>query len=326
MQRRDFLRAGPLVGAGLVSTASSSLYGAAPLPLRRPRPTAAPFKVSLKADAIGVDGSMEELIDLAAKWGYTAISVPPQKVDGIDAAARKILAQRAKDAGLSWGGSGLPVQFRESEDRFLQDVEALKRHAAQLAEIGVTRLATWIMPVHPELSYQANFEQHAARLRGVGEVLQQYGDMQLGLEYVGPETLRYSGKYTFLHSGAQLRELIDAIGTGNIGVILDSFHWYTAGETVDDLDAWTANDIVAVDLNDANAKLSRADQIDGVRELPGATGVIDLDAFLGKLHGLGYTGPVRSEPFNATLNAMDNELAARASVNALERVIASAVK
>ena len=45
-------------------------------------------------------------------------------------------------------------------------------------------------------------------------------------------------------------------------------------------------------------------QQDGRRELPSATGVIDVKAFLNALVKIGYDGPVRAEPFNKKLNAM----------------------
>ena len=48
-------------------------------------------------------------------------------------------------------------------------------------------------------------------------------------------------------------------------------------------------------------------QVDSKRELPLATGVIDLAAFLNTLNDLGYDGPIRCEPFNSTLRAMTPE-------------------
>ena len=116
-------------------------------------------------------------------------------------------------------------------------------------------------------------------------------------------------------------ELIDEIGVKNLGIQLDSFHWYCAEETVADIEALNNDHIVTCDLNDATAGRSVAEQIDGERELPGDSGVIDLTAFLQALVKIGYDGPVRAEPFNAKLNDMSNMDAIKATSQAMHSTI-----
>ena len=82
-------------------------------------------------------------------------------------------------------------------------------------------------------------------------------------------------------SEQRARALIAEPGADNIGLILDTYHWYTAGETVEDLAGLAATDIVSVDINDARADRARDEQMDLDRRLPYATGVIDLDGFMG---------------------------------------------
>ena len=60
-------------------------------------------------------------------------------------------------------------------------------------------------------------------------------------------------------------------------------------------------------MNDAPAGIEIDQQIDQTRTLPVATGVIDIKAFLEALIKVGYDGPVRAEPFDKKLNAMDDE-------------------
>ena len=64
------------------------------------------------------------------------------------------------------------------------------------------------------------------------------------------------------------------------------------------------------------------EQMDGSRELPAATGVIDLKSFLGALVQIGYDGPVRAEPFNKKLRDMDNEPAMAATAAAMKKAFA----
>ncbi len=182
-------------------------------------------------------------------------------------------------------------------------------------------MSTWLSPCDDKLTYTANFQQHATRLREVAKVLADQG-VRFGLEYVGPKTLWSSKRYPFIHSMAEMKDLLAAIGQDNVGFVLDSWHWYTAGETQDDLLTLTNKDIVACDLNDAPVGVTIDQQIDSRRELPAATGVIDLKAFLGALVAIGYDGPVRAEPFNKTLNDMNDDDAIAATAAALRTAFA----
>ena len=102
----------------------------------------------------------------------------------------------------------------------------------------------------------------------------------------------------------ELRELIAEINLPNAGIVLDSWHWYTAHDTREDILALKARDIVSVDLNDAPTGVAIDEQIDSKRELPAATGVIDVRAFLGALETIGFDGPVRAEPFNEAVRRL----------------------
>ena len=75
-----------------------------------------------------------------------------------------------------------------------------------------------------------------------------------------------------------------------------------------------------VHVNDAPAGVATGDQMDSVRCLPGETGVIDLNIFLGTLQQVGYDGPVVVEPFNAPLREMAPEEAVRTTAEALDKV------
>ncbi|MEO0732070.1 MAG: sugar phosphate isomerase/epimerase family protein [Bacteroidota bacterium] len=316
MQRRSFLTTGLALPSALSLSATD---------FSRPElPEEAKFRISLKADAIGVIGSADYMLDAAITHGYRALSVPAEWLENSSGDQLERFAGKARKAGITWGANGLPVEFRKSEERFKADLGALPQHAKNLATIGVERIGTWLISSHDELTYNENMQQHADRLRATARILGQEG-IKLGLEYLGTTALRHQGRFAFLSSGRELKELIALIGEPNVGVILDSYHWYTARETAADLKLWTNEEIVAVDLNDANAQLTLDQQTDVARELPGATGVIDLDTFIKTLVEIGYDGPVRAEPFSQTLNLMDNELALAATFTAMRRCIKKAL-
>jgi len=193
--------------------------------------------------------------------------------------------------------------------------------ATSLEKAGGRRVGTWILPFDDELTYLQNFRTHAYRLRACAEVLKDHGQ-QLGLEYVGPRTAWRSKRHPFIHTLSETKELIVAIGTGNVGVQLDSYHWFNAEETADDLLTLRPQDVVTVDLNDAPAGKTLDEQMDLSRELPAATGVIPVKVFLGALRKIGYDGPVQAEPFNAALRAMPKDEAVAATAAAMKKAFA----
>jgi sugar phosphate isomerase/epimerase len=128
-----------------------------------------------------------------------------------------------------------------------------------------------------------------------------------------------SQRYPFVHTMAETKDLIAEMGQPNVGLVLDSWHWYTAGDKKADLLALKPAEVVSVDLNDAPAGLPVEQQVDSRRELPAATGVIDVASFLGALKEIGFTGPVRVEPFNEPVRRMPPEQAIAAAKAALDK-------
>jgi len=258
------------------------------------------FTMSLNCGAIGVNADQFKAIKLAIAHGFESVTPNAGWLAQIADDTRSHLLKAMKDNNLTWGAAGLPVPFRGDDRSFTEGLKQLPLLARGLQQAGVTRMGTWIRPSHDELTYLKNFKRHATRLRACAEILDRHG-IRLGFEYIGPKTLWASSRHTFIHTMAETKELIAEIGTANVGFVLDSWHWYTAHETVDDLLTLNNKDIVACDLNDAPKGIPIDEQIDSRRELPAATGVIDLAAFLGALVKTGYDGPVRDSTKWTTL-------------------------
>jgi sugar phosphate isomerase/epimerase len=311
MNRRAFLQTASALAA--VASAPSALRAAAPV--RK-------FTVALTPGSIGVVvKSQSELNGLAHRHRFESVEPRADELAAMSADQVAATVADLKAKNLVWAAAGLTVDFRKDDALFREGLAKLPGLAAGLRRAGVARVGTWLMPSHAELTYTANFKQHAARLREIAQVLRDHG-LRLGLEYVGTPTLLVRNRYPFLHTMAEARDLIAAIGTGNVGLVLDTWHWWTASDTVADILALTNADVVSVDLNDAPVGLAKSEQQDNTRELPLATGVIDTAAFVNALAKIGYDGPVRPEPFNRTLSALENDPACAAASTALHKAMA----
>src|ERR1035437_1909564 len=223
--------------------------------------------IDLVCGNIGVSANQREAIDLAARHGFESVSADGAFLSSLADDQVPELKSFMKGKGVVFGGSGLPVEFRRDDDQFRKGLKGLPKFGAGLKRAGVGRVSTWLMPCHDTLPYLQNFRQHATRLREVARTLKEH-DVRLGLEYVGPKTSWASRRYTFIHTLAEMQDLLAEINTGNVGFLLDSWHWWHAGDTVADLLAVRGNEVIAVDLNDAPAAVPKEQQSDGRRELP----------------------------------------------------------
>ncbi|TWU57062.1 Inosose isomerase [Rubripirellula tenax] len=307
--------------AALAASVATIAAAVTPRPASARSPTKRKFTMSLRCGSVGVNVNQATAIDLAIRNGFEAVTPESHDLAKWSTDERDQRLGRMKQANLRWGAAGLPVEFRKDETTYQNDLKELPRLAAAMQVAGVTRVGTYLMPCSDDLTYTENFRVHADRLRECSKILGDHGQ-RFGMEYVGPKTLWTSKRYPFLHTMAETKDLISAIGLDNVGLVLDSWHWYTAGETAAVILALSNDDVVACDLNDAPTGLEVDQQIDNQRELPLATGVIDLKSFLKSLVAIGYDGPIRAEPFNQELAAMDDEPAAAATAKAMKTAFA----
>jgi sugar phosphate isomerase/epimerase len=272
-------------------------------------------------EALGIRGlSLSEAIDLARDAGFAGLSfdsrAAAQVIDEQGLAAVQEQFARAAVKPALWN---LPVAWRD-DNQWETDLRELPRLATAARNLGATRTATYMPSGSDERPFQENFDWHVARLRPIAEVLRDEG-CRFGIEFIGPKTFRAAFRHEFIHTLDGVMELVAAIGTGNVGVMLDSWHLYTSGGTLADLERLTNDDVVVVHVNDAPAGIARDEQIDTVRTLPMETGVIDLVGFMRALREMAYDGPVMPEPFSQRINdlaATDPKAAAREAARSME--------
>ncbi len=272
---------------------------------------------ALDPGAVGIRLPFEEMCALAAKTGFGGVPAP------LDLAAERGAGEvRAilDGHGLVASHWGCPVNLGAPDEAFEAALASLDGKAALAAGLGCDRCVTWLSPASDELEYAANFERHAKRIRRVGEALARHG-CRFGIEYIGTKSLWEKRRHPFVHTMKGLLDLLKAAGADNLGVLLDSWHWHCAGDSAGEIESLPCARVVLVHLNDAPRGVPKEDLVDNRRELPGATGVIDIAGFVGALGRIGYDGPAAAEPFNQEVNGMEDEAAAGAVIASLGKVM-----
>ena len=233
--------------------------------------------------------------------------------DGLEAVKRLF-----SDHRVSWAGFGVPTDLFADEATFQASLERVARVGHVAHQFHATRAMTWLWPSIDEPPVAVAL-QIVRRARQVADLLAQ-SEVQLGLEFVGPHHLR-NKKYPLLHSLTDMLALIDAIDRPNVGVLLDSYHWYTSESSLEELQTLPVAKVVEVHINDATKSPPEAHDQD--RVLPGE-GQIPLKTFLSYLGKGGYEGPLSLEILRQRPPEDPPSVVARRALEGLSRLIEQA--
>lgn len=236
------------------------------------------------------------LVAAAPRYEFEGIDFPTKNVRSV-AEARE-LRRLIEDVGLRWGLFSLPCDFlRVDDERFEQGLAELETMLPWVEAAGCERAYNHVWPGSNERDWEENYAWHVERLARLNGRLLDAG-VRLGIEFIGPKTLQDTFRFPFIRSASAAAALADSVGAG-LGIVVDCFHWYTSGETLDQLrEALAGRRVVNVHVNDATAGRSRDEQLDLERRMPLETGLVDAPGILRLLDKWGYEGPVIAEPFN----------------------------
>ena len=237
------------------------------------------------------------------------------------------VAKLLKRHNLLPGAFAFSAAFHASytDPEFERSLAGFEQDLALGVEAGFKCSVGYVQPSSDTFRYYDHFALLRGRLKRVSELLEKY-NVRLGLEFIGPTTMRQSRKFDFIHTLDGLRALIAAAEAQKfVGFKLDAMHWYTSGAGILDIEKLSPEEIVYVEINDGlKGDYDRFTLPEFDRELPGATGTIDVAGMLRTIDALGFDGPVVVEPWNAQLRSMDPADAIGKVKKALDRCLKAA--
>ncbi len=277
--------------------------------------------LSFSPGLLGITGDFSRTLELAARHGFTGVDSSVSQLASLG--ENDIAAIRDQFAALNLraGYFGLdPVVISAPDADWQSGVERLKIAAPIAKTLGYTRAIAVVLPFSETRPHEENFAFHLARFGEILPILAA-NNISLGLEYVAPLTRRAPYEHHFVHNLRGMLQLIAAADSPNLGLLLDSFHWFCANESAAQIVSLQASQIVAVHLNDAIKGRPLSEQVAFERELPGASGEIDLKAFLQALKQTGYNGPLTCEPMSKSLNELEDEEATALTFEAMQKTL-----
>jgi 2-keto-myo-inositol isomerase len=265
------------------------------------------FQFSLNASTIRGTPILRQ-IEVAAKAGYRGIELWFADLDARLASGGTTgeLRQALDDRGLSVPTCiYLGDWFDASEADWPQIRETCARRLDQAAELGAARVIAG-----PPLG-RADVAQGAARYREL---------LQLG-ESAGAhpafEFLGFVEQFNTIESALEVLALAaHPAGT----TVLDPFHIFRGGGSVESIAKLRAEQIAVAHFNDTPEKPARAQQRDEDRVWPG-DGHLDLRQYLSLLRDIGYRGWLSLELFREDLWARDPLEVARIGLDKMRAVV-----
>ena len=258
----------------------------------------------------------QALVEAAVAGGYGAITLWPQDVtrahaEGLsDADLRRMLADNGLrvadlDPLMDWTAQAVPapgeLRFEmASEDDFLRIAEALGARSINAVQGFGTEL---------------ELDRAAEDLAGVCDRAAEHGLL------VTVEFLPWSG----IPDAATAYDLVERTGRKNATVLVDTWHWFRGGASLDQLRAIPGERIGSTQFNDAPVQPweNLVDETMDARLHPGE-GAIPLVEVVQVLDEIGSTAPIGVEVFNKRHESMAPAEVGRDTAEAMRRVLAAA--
>jgi 2-keto-myo-inositol isomerase len=215
--------------------------------------------------------------------------------------------------------SGLPpysinsiesITFRDEAGRTRLEAECdeLCRVAA---EIGCPYIVVVPSPLPPGRSREQVIDESINVLETLGRTADDHG-VALAFEFLGQQDC----SVTTLELAD---EIVRRLARPNVGLVLDSFHFYAGASSLDSLHALDPERLFIFHINDAE-DLPRAELEDRHRLLPGL-GILPLREIVGGLRRIGYDRVASVEIFRPEYWERDPEQLARDAKSAVEAIV-----
>jgi len=304
MNRREFLH------TTTGTMASLRLAAAAP-------PAAGGMYISLNGSLLNGKVQWPEFVRLAAKVGYGGVDVNLAAAmrEGLDATKALLAETKLKPAYTSLPGN----VTRGDEETFQKGMETLDDQVKFAAAMGCPRMMV-VMPPATATPKEEFRQLMKTRFAAVGAVLSKH-NVRCAFEFLGPLHFRQRAPHEFIWRMNEMVDLAKECGPG-FGVVLDVWHWYHSGSTLDDIRRAGKSRIILVHLSDA-AKQAPEDVRDNQRLMAGE-GVIDLVGIFRTLREIGWEGSVSPEPLGRIPKEMSAEDGARLGLETAQAVMRKA--
>ncbi len=268
--------------------------------------------------------SFEDVLTLSQRFGFPGVDASFAEVR---ARAERTSAAAVRDFFAEYGTTPaymgfIPAGLFSPEAEFMGSLEQFEENCALAASVGCHRTGSYF-PNRMALAPDEARRILRDRVAILAERAEPHG-IAIGLEFLGLRTFRLEEPHAFINNVPDTIEMLRETGRPNVGLILDSFHYFTSGGDLSQIRSLRASDIVHLHVNDApHDGIMTLEDTD--RVLPGK-GVIDLAGWFQAIRETGFDGYVAIEIFDDEFRKQEWDVAVGIAKEALDEVLAQAAK
>ncbi len=274
---------------------------------------------SLHGSVLKAGYSLAEMLALAKRFGLPGVDA---SFGAVRALVEETSPASVRDLFAAHGAlpafmGFIPAGIFSPEAEFMQSLDQFSENCAVAESVGCRRTGSYFpnrMPLPPDEARRILRD----RTGTLAERAEPHG-IAIGLEFLGLRTFRLDEPHAFINNVPDTITMLRETGRPNVGLILDSFHYFTSGGDLSQIRSLRAQDIVHLHVNDApHADVMSLEDTD--RVLPGR-GVIDLVGWFQAIAEIGFDGYVAIEVFDEAFRNQDREVAVSIAKQALDAVL-----
>lgn len=251
-------------------------------------------------------------IEMARKAGYDGIELWCDEIREYTEKGNPIkdVIHALEDNGLKVPSMiALHGWMDTSGEEYERALDEAKRRMELAAELGASYIVA--TPSTKEEPIEIDLDDVARR----------YSDLiEIGREFGVLPAMEFLGFITTIYRVDQAWEVVKRSGAEDGTIVLDSFHLYRGGSSLDDVPDIDGRRIAIFHINDVPSGKERDELRDEDRIMPG-DGILPLGDIVARLDSIGYEGFISLELFNRELWRKDPLEVARIGLEKIMEVV-----
>lgn len=268
---------------------------------------------------IGFNGASTMKTDLAgdiqaaSQFGYDFVEIWAKKMEAYLSDHRledlKGLFKKGKLKPLAINSVEF-ITFNSSWEK-TNTMNMIKRYAEVADQLDCPYIVLVPSPRPPTVSDKEVYKESVYVLQEISDKFKNY-KVRFAFEFLG-------FSWCSVSTLEQDFEIVKGVGKNNIGLVLDTFHFYAGGSAIQEIENVDKEKIFILHINDAE-NLPKEKLQDGHRLFPGE-GVIPLKEIISKLKEIHYDGPVSIEMFRPEYWVRPPEEVAKKGIEAIKKFL-----
>ena len=264
---------------------------------------------------VGPDKPLKETIELVGRYGFEGIEIASDRIDDfLKTGTLDDLAAVLKAAGLDVAAImafGLSA-FGDAG----RTLESVRTNARRVTYLGGSVLLVYIAEEPPAGMSRAD------AIKAYGAAAREYG--KAAAEFGAKVALELIGGHSVVRGPADVLEVADAAGLDNVGIMMDTFHFFKSGVSPDEVRPVPAQRMFIVHVNDC--KDLPIEELNDSHRVHCGLGIMPVKEYLRALKTIGYEGYLSVEIFNSDYWADEPETVVRETKSGLDSVLAALPK